>query len=463
VSTRRSSAVFGGAIVLGSLGQAAWLVAGARVFDGADFGIALTAQAMYGVLQIVVDNGAAFHGARLAARKGLDVAGRNELARARVTLALGGGLVGLLTASVGGWDLVRAFAPFAVALYLFALLNVWEPYGEGRMLPYAAFLVLRSLLLAVVIGAVALAGGSVPLELVGLCEVGAVVVAGAFFASWLVPRSGPRVRRSTWRSIFDIGSQGLIVQYNFSVLTIIFGVTGRTTAAAVSGVAFRLLSGLQSVNGIVVTAMFPQLAGATTPEERDSRMARLAAWGIVGVSAIALLCTAMSAPLLVRGFLDSASEAAQATLVVGVGAAAAAGLVMQQGFAFVAGGRERRLLRAVAPGAAVITIGGAVAAGIGGDASPIVAAAGFLVGQTLTLTLLMRSQAGPRPLDRGEWGLLATAGVALPALAALLAAVGELGPWIAAALLAGAALLFAARWKPLRDSGRLPSLRGRAG
>ena len=462
MSTRKSSAVFGGAIVIGSLGQAAWLVAGARVFDGADFGLALTAQAMYGVLQIVVDNGAGFHGARLAARRDLTIDGRNELAHARVVLALCGALIGLLIASIGGLDLVRAFAPFAVALYLFALLNVWEPYGEGRMLPYAAYLVLRSVLLAAVVGVVAVAGASLPLELVGLCEAGAVLVTGAFFASWALPRGRPRVHRLTWRSIFDIGSQALIVQYNFSVLTIIFGVTGRTTAAAVSGVAFRVLSGLQSVNGIVVTAMFPQLAGGATGEERDARMSRVAAWGIVGVSAVALLCTAMSASLLVRGFLDLASEAAQVTLVVGVGAAAAAGLVMQQGFAFVAGGRERRLLRAVAPGAVVITFSGGAASWLGGESAPIVAVAGFLIGQTLTLTLLMRSQAAACPLDRSERALIAVACGGLPSLAALLAAAGALRPWISAGLLAGAVLLLAARWKPLREGGWIPSL-GRVG
>lgn len=455
MSTRRSSLVFGGAIVIGNLGQAAWLVAGARVFDAGSFGIALTAQAMYGVLQIVVDNGAGFHGARLAARDDLHGDRRNELAHARLILALGGGLVGLLVAGIGGIELVRAFAPFAGALCLFALLNVWEPYGEGRMLPYATYLVLRSVVLAGVVGAVALAGGSLPLEVIGLCELGAIAASGVALGGWLLPSGRPRVLRRTWRSIFDIGSQALIVQYNFAVLTIILGVTGRTTAAAVTGVAFRVLSGLQSVNGIVVTATFPRLAGAAKSGEAPDRTSRAAAWGIVGASALALLGTAMTASLLVRGFLDSASDPAQVTLVVGVGAAAAAGLVMQQGFAFVAAGLERHLLRAMAPGAALITLAGAVAAWTGGEHSPIVAVAGFSAGQIVTLALLMRAQSGGRPLGRGDRALLAAAGAALPAIAVLLAAAGDLRPWIAAILTALVVLCLAVAGKPLRRAGLL--------
>lgn len=435
VSARRSSLVFGAAIVVGNLGQAAWLVAGARVFDGGHFGIVLTAGAMYGVLQMVVDNGAGFHGARLAARDDLGVGQRNELAHARLLLALAGAFAGLLLAGVGGVDLLRAFAPYAAALPLFALLNVWEPYGEERMLPLAAYLVLRSVLLAAVVGAAAIAGAAIPLALVGLCEVAAIGLTATVFATWLVPHGRPGVGSSVWRSIFDIGSPALVVQYNFAVATIILGVTGRTVAAAVAGVALRLLNGMQSINGIAVTVTFPRLARNATGEGREARLSRISAWGIVAVSGFALLATAMCAPLLARGFLDSSRDVAQSTIVIAMSAAAATGLVMHQCFALVARGLERELLRAALSGAVVITGAGALAGVSGSEISPAIAVAGFALGQTVTLILLRRAHAtGAEPGVRSDRALLPVAGIALPLLGVALALAGETRLWIAGGL-----------------------------
>lgn len=444
MSTRRSSLTFGAAMVASNLAQAAWLIAGARVFSDTGFGTALTAQAMYGVLQIVVDNGAGFHGARLAARRDLEAQSRNELAHARLLLALVGSVAGLLIASVGGGTLLLAFAPFTAGLCLFAVLNIWEPYGEGRVLPYAIYLVLRSVVLAVVVGAFAIIDAGLPVAAVGLCEVAAVTITGIGFAQWLLPRGASRVRRRTWRSLFDIGFPALITQYNFAVTTIVLGVSGRTSAAAVSGVTFRLLSGVQGVNGAAVAAIFPRLARSKAPEGGDLRASRLAAWGIVAVSYLAVLATAIAAPLLVFGFLATSAEAEQATLVLGAGGAASAGLVMHQSFSLLARGLERRLLRSFAMGAAVITLAAAVAAISGGEGGLLIAAGGFVVGQVLTLSLLFRGAATGGEERRANRALLAVAGGVIPCIAVALALSGEHRIWIAATLAAISAVIAAA-------------------
>ncbi len=440
-STRRSSLVFGAAMVASTVGQAAWLVAGARVFTGSGFGTALTALAIYGVLQIVVDNGASFHGARLAARSDLGARDREELAHARVQLALAGAVAGLLVAAVGGAALLVAFAPFALALALFAVLNVWESYGEGRVVPYATYLVLRSAVPALVIGGVAIAGAGLPVAAVGLCEIAAVALAGAGAGRWLLPRGRPRIRSRTWRSVFDIGAPSLVWQYDFAVATILLGVSGRTSAAAVCGVTLRLLSGVQGVSGAVLAALFPRLARSVAPAGGDLRASRLTAWGIVWFSHATVLATAIAAPLLVRAFLDTSGSREQTTLVLGVGGAAAAGLVLQQSFIMVAGGRERRLLRAFASGAGVITLVGVLAAAAGGRDAATIAVAGFVAGQVLTLWLLLRGDRG-QARDAGG-ALLAAGGAAIPGLALGLALAGdrraELAAWIAAASVAFAA------------------------
>ena len=396
---------------------------------------------MYGVLQIVVDNGAGFHGARLAARRDLAERDRHEIANVRLQLAVSGALLGTAVAAIGGFALLLAFAPFAAALCLFALLNVWEPYGEGRVLPYAIYIVLRSAMLALVVGAFAIVGTELAIAAVGLCEFAAIGITGLGFAAWLSPHGVHRVRRRTWRSVFDIGLPALITQYNFAVITIVLGVTGRTSAAAVSGVTFRLLSGVQSVNGAAVAAIFPRIARSISPGAAALRASSLAAWGIVAVSYIAVLATAITAPLLVFGFLATSGEAEQATLVLGIGGAASAGLVMHQSFSLVARGLERRLLWSFAMGALVITLAGFVAASVGEQEGPLIAAAGFVGGQILTLVLLFRAADALGEAHTTDRALVVVAAGLVPALALALALAGEDRIWIASTLAAASAVI----------------------
>src|SRR2546423_9753385 len=85
-STARFARTYGTAIAVTQLGQVIWLVAGSRVLSASEFGTVLAAQALYGVLQFLVDNGPAWFGARVAATGRLDPADRNTLIRMRLEL-----------------------------------------------------------------------------------------------------------------------------------------------------------------------------------------------------------------------------------------------------------------------------------------------------------------------------------------------------------------------------------------
>ena len=141
---------------------------------------------------------AAPHGAHWTARS------VDFIVRARLELAACSALVGVIGASVGGIDLLVAFLPFAVALILFAVLNVWEPYGGGRIAPYATYLFVRSGLLALVLTIYALLDAHAALPVVGTCEVLAVAGVGAAFGAWARPaaaydrRASCRGLSGTW-------------------------------------------------------------------------------------------------------------------------------------------------------------------------------------------------------------------------------------------------------------------------
>ena len=129
LSVSRFAVRFGAATALGQLAQVVWLVLGSRTMSRETFGSVLAAQVLYGVLQIVVDNGAAWHGARLAAAGALDDAVRASLVRVRLQLCFPAALVGLAIAAAGGWQLVAPTAPFIVALFLFGHIPVAEQPG----------------------------------------------------------------------------------------------------------------------------------------------------------------------------------------------------------------------------------------------------------------------------------------------------------------------------------------------
>ena len=435
----RSSLVFTTAVVGGNLAQLAWLIGGARALPEGHFGTVLAAQALYMVLQVIADNGTSFLGARSSAQATLSDAQRREIARARVMLAGGCALAGLIVALSGGRDLLVAFLPFAAALMLFSVLNVWERYGRGDVVPYAGYLLLRSLFLGGLAGAVALGGGELPLVAAGACEFAAILVVGIGWSAWTLPRGRLRVAASTWRTARDIGLPAVLTQYNVAVGTVALAVAGQSAAAAICGVAFRLLLGLQGLNGAIGSAVFPLLARTGEEPSPHGWASRLAAAAGLVVAGVALSVTAVAAGFVVRVLLDREGSIEEAALLVGVGAAGATGVLMHRSFALVAGAQERLLRSASACGALVVTAGAVAAMFVDGLASSLVVLATYTAGQIVALLIVGSAGAGA---DRA---LTIVALAVLPPIAAVMA-VSEAAraPLAVAGLVAGAVV--GARW-----------------
>lgn len=384
----RTSALFTAAVVGGNLAQVAWLIGGARALPGGHFGTVLAAQALYAVLQMIVDNGTSFLGARWSARGSLDSSQRLEIVRARFVLAACCAVAGMVVALAGGIDMLMAFAPFAAALVLFSILNVWERYGAGDLVPFANYLLLRSLLIGALAGAVSISDGHLPLVAAGACELAAILIVGLGWSAWSLPRGGLRVSAEIWRSARDIGLPAVLTQYNLAVGTVALGVAGQTSAAALSGVAFRLLTGLQGLNGAVGSAVFPMLARSTEPGARQAQASRLAAASGLVVAAVALGVVAVVAGPIVHLLLDGEGAIEESTLILAVATAGATGLVMHRSFALVAGQEERLLRSAATFGAIVVSIGTVCALFVSGVSSALVILAAFTIGQVLTLLII---------------------------------------------------------------------------
>ena len=122
-----------------------------------------------------------------------------------------------------------------------------------------------------------------------------------------------------------MGLPGLITQYDFAAAAIrVLGIAGRPSAAAVTGVATRLVTGMQGVNGVVVGALFPRLAKREGEDERVAGgLAAAAAAGIVGLSLVALLVVVALAPFIGRLLLEDDSDTVKLTIVTAVSGAAA--------------------------------------------------------------------------------------------------------------------------------------------
>jgi O-antigen/teichoic acid export membrane protein len=180
-SSVRFAAVFGSAMAVGQASQLVWLTAGSRVLSPHDFGTVLAAQALYGILQYVVDNGPAFFGARLAAQGRLDDRTRSSLDRLRLEGSAVAAIIAIGLGLAGGQDLLVAVLPFAIALPLFALFGYWEEFGHGRSGPWSAYVVGRSAAPAAAALGFFAANADFPLPLAGVLECGVILSAAVAF------------------------------------------------------------------------------------------------------------------------------------------------------------------------------------------------------------------------------------------------------------------------------------------
>lgn len=392
MSVKRSVASFGLATALGHASQLLWLIVGIRVMPAADFGTVLAAQALYAVLQTVVDVGPNAIGTRMAARGELDAALRAEVLRMRLVLALAVAPVAVALGALGVSGTLGGTLPFVAALCLFAVMNVWEPYGEGDSRPWAAYTFARSAVLAVVAGGFLVAGARFPVALAGILECLAILTImlifgrGALADLRLAGRAGARA--SAWRTALWIGGPSVTAQSSLAAGTLVLTGAGSAAHAAIFASCVRLLSGINAINAVVAMSLYPRLAQGAVSESQDDRRLvsialRLIAFLVTGVTAVCALC---AAPIAVA-LLQTSSHTAKATLVLVVAAALPLGNIVLFNYQMIAYGRERATLTPFALGGSLTVAAAMITVAAAGPREDLVAAS-LLAGQLATMAVL---------------------------------------------------------------------------
>jgi len=353
------AATFGSALALGQAAQFVWLAAGSRAFSTGDFGRVLAAQALYGLLQVVMDTGSTYYGARLVAAGTLDDEALGSITALRLVLACGAGCVLLIAGALGGARSFAAMAPFALATLLFALFRYWQSFGHGDSRPLSAYVVLRGAAPAGVALFFAGAGIRFPLPLPGAIECGAIVLIAT--ALRLHPlealRLASRARALPWRAVLDVALPFAASQTILTLGTVLLALTGSAVAAAVFGVATRLLTGVNQVAGVVTGSLFPWLARPGDLKGADV----LRAVRAILIAAGAASCVAFAAPsLILRSLLGHDAPNATATVVIAVSLAAATSYVLLITTIMIARHHESEVSWVFVVGTA-IAIAGAVA------------------------------------------------------------------------------------------------------
>jgi O-antigen/teichoic acid export membrane protein len=347
-STRRLFAVFGTATVLAQAGQVLWLTIGSRAMDRSAFGTVLAAQAMYGVMQFVVDNGPTFHGARLTAAHSLDEPSRSSIVRVRMQIAALAALATVALSAGGGQSLAAASVPYVVALFLWGLFNYWESYGRGDGRPLSSYLVLRAAGPPAFAIPFVISGVAMPVFAPGIAECASLIVVSALFH--LHPlrslASAARAGRGPWRKVITVGAPSIAWQIGLASGTIVLVISGAPEAAAILGVGVRLLTAVNQLTGVVATALFPALARAGNPllpeSSRDAHggMIDLAARAVVCFASLALAIFLVDSTFFVDLLLHNGGVEAERTCALTLGIAGTAGISILVSFVLVARHRE---------------------------------------------------------------------------------------------------------------------------
>lgn len=396
-STRRLVAIFGTATVLAQLGQLLWLTAGSRALPRSSFGTVLAAQALYGVLQFVVDNGATFHGARLAAALKLDAPTRASLVRVRLQLAAAAAGVTFAVAAAGGSRSLEANAPYTAALVLWALFNYWEAYGLGDGRPLSVYLVLRAVGPAA--GAVLFLalGATLPAYAAGIAECLSLLVVEACFR--LRPldafRAALRARRGPWRRVVAVGLPSIAWQIGLASGTILLVATRAPAAAAFLGVGVRLLTGVNQLAAVLVTALFPGLARASQSSvarrswDEQSGMIDLAGRVVVLLASCALAIFLVRDSFFIDLFLKHGDADAERTAALTLGIAGVAGVSLLTTFVLVARHREAIAAVAFTAGTLVSVVAGVTVAALRPADEALWMAGALALGQVVSMLLIV--------------------------------------------------------------------------
>lgn len=304
-----------------------WLAAGSRAMTADQFGHVLAAQALYGVLQVAVDTGSSYHGARLAASERLDDDERAAITALRLVVAGAASSVLVIVGVLGGSSAFAAMAPFAAATLLFALFSYWEAFGRGDGRALSAYVFLRAAAPATLAVGCAATGARFPLALAGAAECGVIVALALAFR--LHPLAAFRralgARALPWRVVLNVATPFAAGQATLAAGTVLLATTGLPAAAAAFGVATRLLTGVNQIASIVATSLFPWLARAEEPRSRDVvRAVRL----VVGAAAAAASIVFAAPGLVVRALLHHGDAHAAATVLIAVSLSAASSYLL---------------------------------------------------------------------------------------------------------------------------------------
>jgi O-antigen/teichoic acid export membrane protein len=456
MSVKRSATNFGAATAIGHASQLLWIVAGSRVMSPTTFGSVLAAQALYGVLQIVVDNGTATIGARMAARNELETEQMGEIVRIRLTLALAMAPLAVVLGVLGVSGSLAATLPFVGALVLFAIFNVWQSYGAGESRPFAIYLFMRSALPATVVVGMLAVGLDFPAALAGLLECAVLVALILLFRQRPLhdARLAARARGGPWRSVLSVGVPAIIIQASVAGGTLILSGFGSPAAAGILAAGVRLLTGLNSVNGIITVALFPRLArGEQVRGAGNREVATFALRLIAMLSAAATgVCVLLSGPIS-DVLLEHATASTGTTIVLTTATAASMSSVVMYSSLLIASKHEGDLLPSYVAGAAITVGAGIAAVALAGTRVELVAAA-LLAGQLVSMGGLGVRTGARLPELRGE-------SLRAMALAALVAAVATASLIDGLAAPAGVALLLLATVLLRSIFGVLGDLRAR--
>jgi O-antigen/teichoic acid export membrane protein len=454
MSVRRAAASFGAATALGHASQLVWLAVGIRAMPAADFGAVLAAQALYAVLQIVVDVGTNAVGAREAARGELDDERRGQIMRMRMLLALLVAPVAIVLGALNVSGSLVATLPFVAALALFGALNVWEPYGAGDARPWATYMFARSGILAAAAVGFLVADVDFPVALAGVLECVAIVAVMVAFrrAPLRGLRLAARARGGPWRAVLSVGGPAFTTQASLAAGTLILSGSGRPAAAGTFAACVRLLSGINAINGIVATSLYPRLArGAAGDAEADRQVVTVA------LGLIALLATSAAAVSALLGgpiadvFLGASSGREIAALVLTMAAALALGNIVLFTYTMLARGFERATIAPFALGGP-LTVALGIAAVAGAGARVDLVAASLLAGQLVTMAGLgLRVRTYCPDIAAPALRAMALAGLVAVLAAASLLRVGALPAGVALLVLAA---LLAAALRPFARSLR---------
>ena len=452
VGAAHVGAVIGAATVGAHLCQVLWLTLGARTMGLSTFGAVLAAQALYAVLQTLLDIGPSQVGARRAAQGPVDDGLRGALTRVRLGVAVPAACAALGFAAIGHGDSAVAVLPFAAALPLFALLNVWERFGTGDARPLAAYLFLRSAAPAAAAGTCLVLSVSFPPFLAGLMECASILAVMAVYRlqPLRLARAMRVARREPLEPMARIGAVSILFQLTVSSGTLLLSASGANAAAAVLAVGLRLVTGLNSLLGVLGSAIFPGLArtsGDGSLGTGDVRAAEIVLRLVTAVSAAAAAAVVLLAGPLLALFLEHSSEAGEVGLILVVAAVPAAAISVALSLILVARHAERHMLSPFVAGAVLSAGLGAASLAVHPEGPESMGAA-MLVGQLGTcIGVVLRMRHDLPELRRSA----ATSAVsaALVAASAGAAAAGTGAVRMVAAGLMGA-LAISWGWAPAR-------------